>query len=116
MTLLFNARWYHMCMNDQDNIPASFTDQIRPRRIALVVVLVLGIGTVFYHYVEALKWLDSIYFCVVTLATVGYGDITPKTDAGKVFTIFYILFGVAIIAASLSYLLRNAVIKHKSKK
>lgn len=104
-------------MAEQENIEADFVDQIKPRRIAMVVVLLLGIGTVFYHFVEDLRWLDSVYFCVVTLATVGYGDITPKTDIGKVFTIFYILFGVAVIAASLSYLLRTAVIKrHKNKK
>ncbi len=84
---------------------------IKPRRILFVVVLLIVVGAVFYHRVEGLSWLDSIYFCVITLTTVGYGDITPQTDAGKIFTIFYILFGVAIIASSLSYLLRSSVMK-----
>ncbi len=91
---------------------------INPRRIIATVIAVLSIGTIFYHYVENLKWLDSAYFSVITLTTVGYGDITPKTDLGKVFTIFYVLLGVGIIAASLSYLVRNKAevrIEHKAE-
>ena len=41
--------------------------------------------------------MDAIYFCVVTLGTVGYGDITPTTDVGKIFTVFYIIFGLGVI-------------------
>lgn len=84
---------------------------IKPRRILFVVIGLITFGAVFYHRVEGLSWLDSVYFCVITLTTVGYGDITPQTDAGKIFTIFYILFGVAIIASSLSYLLKSSVMK-----
>jgi len=87
------------------------TGFIKPRRILFVVILLIMIGAVFYHRVEGLSWLDSIYFCVITLTTVGYGDITPQTSAGKIFTIFYILFGVAIIASSLSYLLKSSIMK-----
>jgi voltage-gated potassium channel Kch len=81
-------------------------DFISPRKIFTILISVLAIGTVFYHLVEKLSWLDSIYFCVVTLTTVGYGDITPHTTAGKILTIFYILIGVGIIASTVSYLLR----------
>lgn len=88
------------------NTGSPLLDQISPKKILLVLLSVLSIGAVFYHYVENLSWLDSIYFCVVTLATVGYGDITPQTDAGKIFTIFYILIGVGIIASTVGYLLR----------
>jgi hypothetical protein len=37
-----------------------------------------------------------LYFCVVTLATVGYGDFAPRTSFGKVFTIVYILIGAGV--------------------
>lgn len=74
--------------------------------LALTVLAVFG-GTIFYHFVEKLSWVNSFYFCVVTLATVGYGDITPKTDFGKLFTTFYILVGVSIIGTFLSYNLRR---------
>ena len=59
----------------------------------------MGLGTIFYHWVEGWRWLDSLYFCVITLATVGYGDLTPKTDLGKVFTMIYIFIGIGLLIA-----------------
>jgi voltage-gated potassium channel len=60
--------------------------------------VILAGGAIFYHIVEKLSWVNAYYFCVVTLSTVGYGDIVPKTDAGKIFTTFYIMIGVGVIA------------------
>ena len=59
----------------------------------------LLIGTLFYHWVEGWSYLDSIYFCVVSLGTVGYGDFTPKTPIGKIFTIVYLINGIVILLA-----------------
>jgi voltage-gated potassium channel len=59
--------------------------------------LLLGTGMVFYHNVEGWGWLDSAYFCIVTAATVGYGDIHPVTPYGRFFTIIYIILGVALL-------------------
>ncbi len=70
---------------------------------------VIALGTIFYHFVEKLPWLDANYFSVVTLSTVGYGDITPHTDAGKIFTIFYIFTGVGIITSFIHYAFRRRV-------
>jgi len=39
--------------------------------------------------------LDSIYFVVITLTTIGYGDLIPLTSLGKLFTIFFSFFGIA---------------------
>jgi hypothetical protein len=64
------------------------------RGLLLFVVLLISIGTVFYHRVEGWSYLNSVYFCIVTLATVGYGDFVPTTGLGKVFTMFYIIFGI----------------------
>jgi len=55
------------------------------------------IGTLVYHYIEQWDWIDAVYFCVVTLATVGYGDFTPTTPFTKIFTIFYIMNGIGIL-------------------
>lgn len=64
-----------------------------------VAAVVVGTGTVFYRFVEGLRWIDSLYFSVITLTTVGYGDFSPTTNAGKTFTIFYVLVGIGIFVA-----------------
>ncbi len=60
---------------------------------------VMAFGTAFFHFQEGLRWLDALYFTVITLTTVGYGDISPQTDPGKIFAMIYILVGLGIIAA-----------------
>lgn len=86
--------------NPQEKTLTELASELRYyNKIVGVALFFIAIGTVFYHFVEHLKWLDSLYFTVVTLATVGYGDITPKTDAGKLFTIFYIIVGITIFVA-----------------
>lgn len=47
------------------------------------------------------NFIDAIYFTVVTMATVGYGDITPRTTDARVFTISLIVLGLAVFATSL---------------
>lgn len=72
------------------------------RGLVYLVAALLVSGTLFYHFVEGWKVLDALYFSVITLATVGYGDFSPKTDAGKVFTIIYIIVGLGTLAAFIS--------------
>lgn len=67
------------------------------RSLMYLVTLTLASGTFFYHKVEGWRWLDSFYFSVITLATVGFGDFTPQTDLGKIFTVFYIFVGLGIL-------------------
>jgi voltage-gated potassium channel len=69
------------------------------RALSMVVVLVLLIGTTFYTVVEDWSILDSLYFSVITLTTVGYGDFTPESTFGKIFTILYIFFGLGFLLA-----------------
>jgi voltage-gated potassium channel len=59
----------------------------------------LCFGAYAYHWIERWSYLDALYFCVVSLATVGYGDLAPKTPFGRAFTIVYIMNGVAILLA-----------------
>jgi voltage-gated potassium channel len=70
---------------------------VLPRRLLLIVciptVLIL-VGAVGYHVLEGWPLFDSLYFTVVTLTTIGYGDMTPKTDGGKTFTMVFALGGV----------------------
>ncbi len=77
---------------------------------------VLLIGATFYHLVERLSWLDAFYFSTITLATVGYGDIVPKTALGKLFTIFYVFVGIGILATFASLLIKNAMARRQYRK
>ncbi len=63
----------------------------------IIVILVLLLGTIFYHFAESWAWMDSLYFSVSTLTTVGYGDLAPTTTVSKIFTIFYIFIGLGIV-------------------
>lgn len=76
----------------------------------VLVSLALGMiafGTVSYMWLEGWTAVNALYFSVVALATVGFGDIVPTTDAGKLFTVGYILFGVGIIAGFASELTKD---------
>ncbi|MFH1256512.1 MAG: potassium channel family protein [Candidatus Diapherotrites archaeon] len=66
-----------------------------------VIIVSLIVGTVAYHYIEGWDFIQSFYFSVTTLTTVGYGDVHPTTDFSRLFTSFYILFNVALVLASL---------------
>ena len=67
------------------------------RDLLMTTVVIIGLGSCVYHYLEGWRWIDCIYFSVITLTTIGYGDFSPQTDGGKLFTLFYILIGIGII-------------------
>jgi len=65
---------------------------------ALYLLLYLLISVLAYSYLlDTWPVVDSLYFTVVTLTTVGYGDVTPDTWQGRLFTCFFALTGVAIL-------------------
>jgi len=66
--------------------------RLRVFLIVLLVVLVLGIFSLMI--IEDLSLADSLYFTIVTVATVGYGDIHPATTAGKILALVLIITGV----------------------
>ncbi len=66
------------------------------------VILLMTIGTIVYRFLEEWTWIQSFYFSVVTLSTVGYGDLHPTSDAARLFTAFYILGGVTIALSALA--------------
>ena len=67
----------------------------------------LVVGTVGYMLLEHWSPVDALYFCVVTLATVGFGDLHPTTELSRLFTIGYILVGVGILAGFISELAKH---------
>ena len=75
--------------------------------LAMSAIGIIAVGSVVYMVLEHWGPIDAVYFCVVTLATVGYGDLHPTTAAGKIFTIVYILGGLGIIAGFVTELARQ---------
>ncbi|MEL6959321.1 MAG: potassium channel family protein [Pseudomonadota bacterium] len=68
------------------------------RTLLATVVGIIAAGTVFFHIVEGWSWLDSYFFTVVTLSTVGYGSLVPATALGKIGTTMFIFLGVGLVA------------------
>jgi hypothetical protein len=68
------------------------------RVLTALVVLTLTVGCLVYMLLEGWSFVDAAYFSVVTLATVGFGDLTPTTQGAKLFTMAYIVVGIGILA------------------
>ncbi|XP_051134021.1 two-pore potassium channel 1 [Andrographis paniculata] len=101
--------------NSNDSQPPprsnSFIDNIHPsfRRVALYLIFYLVIGTVcFYFVMDQIKGekvdgvLDSVYFCIVTMTTVGYGDLVPNSTASKLLACAFVFSGMALIGLTIS--------------
>ena len=66
----------------------------RISNIVIVLAAVIAVGTIGFVFLEGLSWFDSFYFTVVTVATVGYGDIYATTTAGRILAMIIIIAGV----------------------
>ncbi|MFN7991771.1 MAG: potassium channel family protein [Candidatus Micrarchaeia archaeon] len=72
------------------------TSTDRSLMIPLVILAVIYVfSIIFFHFVEGWSFLDAAYYTTVTIATVGYGDFTPKTSLGKLGAILLIFSGVS---------------------
>ena len=81
--------------------------------IILVIILMI-IGTISFHFIEKWSYVDSFYFTGVTLTTIGYGDLVPVTDSGKVFTILFSLMGIGVFLYALSVIAENYFVKKEA--
>lgn len=95
---------------------------LHPLETPCIVIVFLGIGCLFYCLVEEKPcadeeegctepwtFVDSLYFCTVTMSTVGYGDFSPTTPGGKAFTCFYIAVGISYVFAKVAHALEGAM-------
>lgn len=79
------------------------------RALGFLVSVLVTSGTIFYWQAEGWSVVDSLYFSVITLTTVGYGDLAPTSTGGKLFTVAYILLGLGLLVSFLSMIARHAI-------
>jgi len=72
------------------------------KALPFVAAALVLTGTIFYWRFEDWTIVEALYFSVVTLTTVGYGDLHPTTPGTEIFTIFYILTGIGVFVALLA--------------
>lgn len=87
----------------------------------LLLVIILFIGVTGYRVISDYSWVDALYMTVITMTTVGFGEVVPLDDQSKIFTIFLILASVVIVGYALSiiteYILsKNDIEELKHKK
>lgn len=85
------------------------------RNVFILLLMLVLSGIVFYSGVEGWSVVDSLYFSVVTLATVGYGDLAPKTTAVKLFTILYLFVGIGLFVAVAQGLAKGLLSRRQDK-
>lgn len=81
----------------------------------LILLSVLVFGTFTIMLVEGLSPFDSLYFVVVTIATVGYGDITPSGIYGRAATIIIIIAGVGTFVAVFADVVENLLSREEQR-
>ncbi|UCB51043.1 MAG: ion transporter [Deltaproteobacteria bacterium] len=94
----------------------SITQQLlKVVRLVLTILMIFFISSGLFFYVEqdintkVKNFGDAFYFTVVALTTAGFGDITPKSDAGKWVTVLMILSGIILIPWQISRIVREWV-------
>lgn len=91
-------------------------DQLIIRRILFTLFTIIFVYSGLIYQVEhptnpqAFRtFIDAVYFCVVTMTTVGFGDVTPLSQGGRLLTILMIISGIALIPGQLAALIKELV-------
>ncbi|MBS9768548.1 MAG: two pore domain potassium channel family protein [Flavobacteriaceae bacterium] len=86
-------------------------------RFLFIFLNVLLVGaTVFYTQTEHWSVIDSLYFSVMTMSTIGYGDLVPTTDLSKLFTIIYSCLSIGTFVSFTAKTVQIIFQNHKDKK
>ncbi|KAF1788399.1 EF-Hand 1, calcium-binding site [Phytophthora cactorum] len=96
--------------NDSSDVPVvnpspRLDQSLRPNLVALGLVLsYVAVSILVFHYTEDWSIVDCVYYAMVIVTTVGYGDVVPITNAGKAITIFFAFYGICTIGVALGQL------------
>lgn len=86
----------------------GFADPAFRGTVQLAAIVVFA-GTLFYARVEDWRLFEAFYFCITTLTTIGFGDITPQTLAGRAFTVGYVLLGLGVMVSLVTQIAGHAI-------
>ena len=70
--------------------------------IPLVAALWLALGSFLFQFLEGWSFADSMYYCVITMSTVGYGDFAPVTKAGRLSCCLFFAMGLPLLFVALA--------------
>jgi voltage-gated potassium channel len=83
-----------------------------PRRLAFIAIalaVTLGGGTIGFVVIEHYSVFDAFYMTLTTVTTVGYGELTPLSQAGRIFNCFLILFGVITLLLAIGAMTQTVI-------
>jgi voltage-gated potassium channel len=69
----------------------------RLRAATLLVVAVVVTGVLGYRYLEEYTWFDALYMTAITLSTVGFQEVQPLSQVGRLFTVGLLAAGVGVV-------------------
>jgi len=70
-------------------------------KAGLILLLIIVIGVTGYIIIEGANFLDSLYMVIITITTIGYGEVFPLGTGGEIFTLFIIIAGVGTVGYTL---------------
>jgi len=83
---------------------------------AFLFLLLVLTGTFGYHYSQNFSWTDAIYMTIITITTVGFGEVHPLNSGGKILTIFLILSSIIIYGYAITVITEYVVGENIFKK
>lgn len=70
--------------------------------LVLPFLVLIAVGTIVYTILEGWTLFDSLYATIITITTVGYGDLSPQTQGGRIFAIFFTLVAIGLAGYAIS--------------
>jgi voltage-gated potassium channel len=79
---------------------------LRLRYSLIMLIGIVAFGTCGYYLIEQMPLFEAFYMTIITISTVGFAEIIPLTQAGRVLTVFIIILGISVGAYTIGMLVR----------